>query len=168
MLGKLGKSWAGAAIAVAVIAVAAFLIWRGLSGGGPPAGRTGDVLWVCPVDGERLLGPAAKPGGPPPACPKCSGEMVVARVFECQKGHLFVGYLEKPADPASAKTDDEYKKHQPRSLRPGLDKEWTAGGAGLPKCPVCRTGMKRPIVDVASLKLEDVQMGKLPAGGGGK
>ena len=167
MLGSLGKSWVGGVVAAALIIVGGLLLWRHLSGSTPQLGTTGDVLLVCPKDGERLVGPAPKPGVPPPACPKCGGEMVVARVFECHKGHIFVGYLEKPPDPASAQTDDVYKKHMPRLLRPGKDKAFVAGGAGSPVCPVCGVGMKRPVMSFEGVKLEDVKMGALPAAGGG-
>ena len=167
MLGSLGKSWVGGVIAAVLIIVGGLLLWRHLSGSTPQLGTTGDVLLVCPKDGERLVAPAPKPGVPPPKCPKCGGEMVVARVFECHKGHTFIGYLEKPPDPAGAKTDDPYRQHQPRWLRPGKDNAFVAGGAGSPVCPVCGVGMKRPVPDVKALKLEDVKMGALPATGGG-
>jgi hypothetical protein len=167
MLGKLGKSWGGIAIAAVLIVVGAVLIWRQLSGGGPPVGQGGDQVRVCLAEGHKSLAESARAGDKPVPCPECGGETVIGRVFECQKGHLFVGYLEKPADPAAA-TDDPYKQHMPRMLRPGVDTEWAPGGAGQPVCPVCRTGVKRPVVALEGEKLEDVEMGKLPAGGGGR
>ena len=167
MLGSLGKSWVGGIVAVVLIVVAGALIWRHMSGGPSEPGTTGEVLRVCLADGGKFLAPAAKPGGQEPQCPKCGGETVVARVFECHKGHVFVGYLERPADPASAQTDDPYKQHQPRWLRPGKDKAFVAGGAGAPVCPVCGVGMKRPVSDLKTAKLEDIKMGALPKAGGG-
>lgn len=165
MLGKLGKSWIGIAVAAALAAVAVVLMWQQM-GGDPPPGVQGGQLRVCLSAGHRFLAEAKAPEAT--KCPECGGETVVARVFECLKGHVFVGYLEKPADPAAAQTDDEYKKHMPRMMRPGFDKTWPPGGSGQPTCPVCKTGMKRPVLDVASLKLDDIKMGALPAAGGGK
>jgi len=163
MLGNLGKSWVGGIVAVAVIAVAGFLLWRSTGGGPPGLGAAGDVLYVCPKDGTRLLAPA-KP--PPPKCTKCGGDTVVARVFECHKGHIFVGFLERPPAPDTVKAADEYSRHMPLVLRPGKDTDWAPGRA--PVCPVCGLGMKRPVLALDKLKLDDIKMGKLPAAAGGR
>lgn len=167
MLGNLGKGWVGAVVAVVLIAVAGALMWRQMAGGPAGPGMMGDVVRVCLKDGTRFLGPA-DPADAKGKCPKCGGETVVARVFECHKGHTFIGFLERPPAPDAVKTDDVYAQHQPLLLRPGVDGEWVPGGAGSgPQCPVCGVGMKRAVLALKALKLDDIKCGELPAAGGG-
>jgi len=166
MLGNLGKGWVGGVVAVVLIAVAGGLMWRSCSESTPRMGA-GEVVRICLKDGTRFLGPA-DPGAVDAKCPKCGGETVIARIFECHKGHIFVGFLERPPAPDSVKTDDVYAQHQPLLLRPGVDDEWAPGGTGEgPQCPECGTPMKRAVLSVKDIKLDSIQCGELPTAGGG-
>jgi hypothetical protein len=148
---------------VGILIAAAGIAWWQLSGGPPAPGVSDQVVRVCLKCGNKFLAPATDPKAGPPACPKDGGTTVVARLFVCPKGHTFVGYLEKKADPAAAKTEDPYAAHMPLLLRPGLDTEWTAGGGGQsPVCPECQMPMQGPVSDVSNVKLDEVKMGELP------
>ena len=162
MLGSLARSWKGAALAAALFVLAGVVVCLRCSSSRPRG--PDQMLFVCLHDGTRFLAPAVGRSGGPPKCPKCGGTTIVARVFECSNGHLFVGYLERPPSPDTVKTDDDYARYSPLLLRPGIDEEWTPGSAGrIPLCPVCKGAMKRPIVDFAGIELEGIHMGKLPA-----
>ncbi len=167
MLGTAGKNpLVGIAAAALVLVVGYFALCR--SSQRPLAAGDSQVVRVCLKEGHKFLTDAPEPGEAAPKCPACGGESVLAVVFECHRGHLFVGFLQKPPSADAAEAADEYAKHLPLLLRPGLDKEWTPGGAGKsPLCPVCKVGIKRSATKLKDIKLDDIHMGALAAPGGG-
>jgi hypothetical protein len=169
MLGALGKNPAvGIAAGVLIVLAGSCALCR--PSRRPQVGSgAGQVVVVCLKEGTRFLAPAPGPREAAPKCPTCGGESAVGRVFECPRGHLFVGFLEKPPATDAPKGGDDYAAHLPLLRRPGLDADWTPGGAGRsPACPVCQLGIQRALADLTGLKLEDIQMGALTAPGGGK
>ncbi len=169
MLGPLGRNPAvGIAAAVLILIVGAFALCRS-SGPEPLSAGQGQVICVCLKEGTKALCDPPDVGEAPAPCPECGSERAVARVFECHRGHLFIGYLERPPAPESkaAKGKDAYAQHLPLLLRPGLDEEWTPGGSGKgPLCPVCKVGVKRPVTRLQGMDLSKIHMGALPAKGG--
>ena len=165
MFGQAGKNPVVGIGAVVLVLVAGYFGLCRSSRRPALSGADGQVVIVCLKEGAKHLASAPALGQPAPKCPQCGGECAVARVFECHRGHLFIGFLERP--PAGdASSEDVYARHLPLLLRPGLDKEWTPGGAGKsPQCPACKMGIKRSVTDVSALKLDAIHMGALTTAG---
>ena len=174
MLGQAGKNpLVGIAAAALVLVVGYFALCR--SSQRPLAAGDSQTVRACLKEGHKFLADAPAPAEAAPKCPTCGGESALGLVFECQRGHLFVGFLEKPpsaTEPTAAKAKkatDEYARNLPLLLRPGLDKTWAPGGAGKsPVCPVCGLGIRRPVTNFKGVSLDDIHMGSLPASGEGK